>query len=152
MEHKSGLRPLLWVLPLAAVLSGCRDHGRQDTVLSAESNFSQTWRATVILRQHFIDGKLDKSPTTFVLLDKGAAAHKYKNGQDFREAEVVIKANDCGPLAVQWVDDSTLKVVCNQCGLSLSAVGEHPSAMGPIRVVYDGFPPVSSWEGGPNSH
>lgn len=152
LKRMSCLKPLSWVLFLLLAVCGCRGHGRQDTVLSTASNLGQTWRATVILRQYFVDGKLDKGPTTFVLLDQDSPRLNYENGQDFKDSEIVIKANDCGPLTVQWVDDRTLKVICSQCGLALSAVGEHPSAMGSIRVEYEGFPSVSSWEGGSNAN
>ncbi|MFC5864773.1 hypothetical protein ACFPT7_20865 [Acidicapsa dinghuensis] len=152
MKFKSCRKLAASMLPLLAILCGCRGHGRQDTVLSTASNLSQTWRATVILRGYFVDGKLDKSPATFVLLDKDSGKPNYENGQDFLDSQTVIKASDCGPLAVQWIDDSTLKVICNRCGLALSAVGQHPSLMGAVRVQYDGFPAVSSWEGGSSSN
>lgn len=152
MKCNSCLNSIFLLLPLLGTFCGCRGHGRQDTVLSTAANSGHAWRATVILRQYFVDGKLDKSPTTFVLLDKDSGRPGYENGQDFKDSETVLRVNDCGPLMVQWVDDSTLRVICSQCGLALSAIGEHPSAMGSIRVQYDGFPAVSSWEGGPNAN
>jgi len=134
---------------LAAALSGCHPNTRLDTLVQSASNPSHTYRATIIVRQYYIDGKFDTSPTTYVLLDPYTAKPDYGNGADFKDSQIVIKTSQCGPLAIQWTDDSTLKVICEKCGISLAAVGEHPTGMGAVRVQYEGFPEMSSWETAP---
>jgi hypothetical protein len=84
-----------------------------------------------------------------VLLDADRGKADYQNGEDFPDSQVVMKPSRCGPLSVDWVDESTLKVTCEQCGLALSAVGGHVSGMGQTRIVYAGFPDTSSWEAPP---
>jgi hypothetical protein len=128
-------------------LAGCRGQ-RQDTVLSWALNPSHTWRATVVQREYFIDGHRDAAPTTYVLLDAGSGAPEYENGQEFTEAEVVMKPSRCGPLRLTWTGDESLEVRCEKCGLALSAAGRHASGVGKIRVEYAGFPERSSWEAG----
>ena len=144
--------PRLTVLALLAAVSlasgGCKNNNRQDTVQATAANPSHTWRATVILRQYFVDGKADTSPTTYVLLDKDTGKPQYDNGVDFQDAQVVMKPSQCGPLGVEWADDHLLRVICEKCGIALSAVGPHPSAMSSIRIEYSGFPDRSSWETG----
>jgi hypothetical protein len=49
-------------------------------------------------------------------------------------------------LDVQWENDHLLRVICQKCGLALSAVGQHASGMDSIHIEYDGFPEMSSWE------
>lgn len=138
--------------PILAGLGGCRNNDRQDTVIASAVNPSHTYRATVILRQYFVDGKSDASPTTYVLLDRDTGKPNYANGAEFRDAEIVMKPSQCGPLNVRWEDDRLLKVVCEKCGLALSAVGQHAGGMGAIRIQYEGFPEMSSWESGPRSN
>ena len=140
------------VLLLLVVLCGCKDNKggqRQDTVLSSASNLSHAWRATVVLRQYLVEGHFDNSPTTYVLLDHDSGKPEYDNGEDFKDSQVVMKTARCGTLSLQWPDEDTLQITCEQCGLALSAVEEHTQGMGAIRVVYAGFPAQSSWEAGP---
>ena len=133
----------------AAVLCGCHPNTRLDTLVQSTSNPSHTYRATIIVRQYYVDGKFDTSPTTYVLLDPYTVKPDYGNGADFKDSQIVIKPSQCGALAIEWTDDSTLKVICQKCGISLAAVGEHPSGMGSVRVQYEGFPEMSSWETAP---
>jgi hypothetical protein len=140
---------VLATVSLALLLCGCKADTRRDTVLQSVANLSHTQRATVILRQYWVDGRFDTAPTTYVLLDADQGKAQYENGEDFPESKVVIKPSRCGPLTVAWVDETTLKVTCEQCGLALSAVGGYVSGMGQTRIVYAGFPEVSSWEGAP---
>jgi len=156
MTSKPKLRQLSILLPVAAgfslALPGCNRDTRQDTVISSVANPSRTWRATVILRQYYVDGKFDNSPTTYVILDRDSGKPKYDNGTDFKDSQVVMKPSQCGPISVQWADDRTLRVICEKCGIALSAVGEHPSGIGAIRVQYEGFPAMSSWEAAPKQN
>lgn len=133
-------------------LAGCREGPRLDTVLASALNPSRTYRATVLLRQYRMDGKFDDSPTTYVLLDRNDGSEKYENGQDFKESEIVMKPSRCGTVNLAWLDDGSLKVICEHCGLALSAVGPHADGMGAIRIVYEGFPALSSWEPAAHSH
>jgi hypothetical protein len=142
------MKKCLCVLMVSLGLVGCKADTRRDTVLESAANLSHTQRATVILRQYWVDGKFDTAPTTFVLLDSDRGKPDYQNGDDFPDSEVVMKPSRCGPLSIQWVDESTLKVTCEQCGLALSAVGGHVSGMGQTRIEYAGFPDASSWESG----
>jgi hypothetical protein len=135
---------------LTAALAGCHPNTRQDTLIQSLANPSRTLRATVILRQYYVDGKLDTSPTTYVLLDPYTAKPDYDNGTEFKDSQVVIKPSQCGPLSLEWVDDGTLKVICEKCGISLAAVGDHPSGVGSVRIQYEGFPEMSSWETAPH--
>jgi hypothetical protein len=134
---------------LAILPAGCRSNTHLDTLVQSASNPSHTYRATIILRQYYVDGKFDTSPTTFVILDPYTPKPDYGNGEDFKDSQIVIKPSQCGPLEIEWTDDSTLKVICEKCGISLAAVGEHPSGMGSVRVQYEGFPESSSWETAP---
>jgi hypothetical protein len=136
----------------AAALTGCHSDNRQDTLIQSRANPGHTYRATVIIRQYYVDGKFDTSPTTYVLLDPYTAKPEYDNGADFKDSQVVIKPTQCGPLSVEWTDDRTLRVICEKCGISLAAVGAHPSGVGPVRVEYEGFPDMSSWETAPHSN
>jgi hypothetical protein len=149
------LPPWLTVLLIASfslALGGCRNNDRQDTLIASAANPSHTWRATVILRQYFVDGKVDTSPTTYVLLDKDMGKPGYGNGEEFKDSQVVMKPSQCGPLNVRWTDDHLLKVVCEKCGLALTAVGPHSSGADGIRIEYEGFPDRSSWETGPGAN
>lgn len=144
---------ILWLLmPVPIALIGCKGNDRQDTVIATVANPSHTYRATILLRQYFVEGKVAASPTTYVLLDKDSGNSNYGNGVEFKDSQVVMKPSQCGPLGVQWSGDQVLKVICQKCGLALSAVGQHASGIGPIRIEYDGFPEMSSWETGPNAN
>jgi hypothetical protein len=147
MKLKLIFAKAIW-LPVLFSLAGCKSNTRLDTVTSSVANPSHTLRATVILRQYYVDGKFDTSPTTYVLLDKDTGSAQYSNGAEFPSSQVVLKPSQCGPLDVNWVDDRTLKVICQKCGLALSAVGPHANSQGQIRIEYEGFPDTSSWESG----
>jgi hypothetical protein len=151
MKHRPCLTILL-LAPVSITLWGCRNNDRQDTVIASAANPSHTWRATVILRQYFVDGKPDTSPTTYVLLDPDSGNPNYANGADFKDSQVALKASQCGALDVRWSQDRVLDVICKNCGLALSAVEEHSTAVGSIRVEYDGFPERSSWDPGPGAN
>ena len=137
------LSPMVW---------GCKGGERNDTVIASAANASHTWRATIILRQYWVDGKFDDSPTTYVLLDRDTGSGKYGNGEEFNASQIVMKPSQCGPLSVRWVDDNVLRVRCEKCGLARSAIGQHASAMGPVRIEYEGFPDMSSWESAPRAN
>jgi hypothetical protein len=141
---------LACLLLFSPFLCGCKD--RQDTVIASVVNPSHTYRATVLVRQYYVDGKVDTSPTTYVLLDKDSGKPDYGNGEDFADSQVVMKPSQCGPLDVQWDDDHLLKVICQKCGLALSAVGQHASGAGSVRIEYEGFPEMSSWETAPGGN
>jgi hypothetical protein len=144
--------PIPLILMLVSVelcgFCGCKEGQRQDTVLSSAANPSHTYRATVILRQFYSEGKLNNSPTTYVLLDRDSGAPNYLNGMDFRDSQVVMSPTQCGTLSLQWGGDWVLKIRCEQCGLALSGAGPHAQGMGAIRIEYEGFPETSSWEAG----
>ncbi len=143
------LLAILLVNGCALVVSGCKGDQRQDTVIASIANPSHMYRATILLRQYYVDGKFDTSPTTYVLLDKDSGAATYENGVDFTESQVVIKPTQCGPLSLKWTDENALRITCEKCGLALSAVGSHPRAMNSVRIDYVGFPEMSSWETAP---
>jgi len=149
MKPHAGLSNWL-VLILAAVglcgLFGCKEGQRQDTVLSSVANPSRTYRATVLLRQYYSEGKLNNSPTTYVLLDRDSGSANYRHGMDFNDSQVVMSPTQCGPLTLDWAGDSLLRIRCVNCGLALSAAGQHAQGMGTIRIEYDDFPATSSWE------
>jgi hypothetical protein len=147
MNFKLGVPCAL--LPIVLCLWGCQGSQRQDTVVSSVTNPSGTYRATIVVREYFIDGHLDNSPTTYVLLDKNSGKPEYDGGQDFRDSEVVMKPAQCGPLSLRWDDDHTLKILCEKCGIALSAIGQHARGVGAIQVDYEGFPDMSSWEAAP---
>lgn len=98
-----------------------------------------------------MDGQVNTSPTTYVLLDRNSGSFDYQPGMEFKDSQVVIKPSQCGPLSVKWIDNSALRITCEKCGLALSAVGPHPQGMGAIKIEYDGFPEMSSWETAPRS-
>ena len=138
---------------IVAAFCGCfgdpKGRERIDTVMSSVANPGHAWRATVIERQYLLDGHFDNSPTTYVLVDRDAGKPKYENGEEFKDSHIAMKTSRCGPLSLQWTDDSTLQIMCEKCGLALSAVEEHTQGMGAIRIVYAGFPAQSSWEAAP---
>jgi hypothetical protein len=152
MERKPCLAIFLLLSISSFSICGCRGNDREDTVIASAANPSHTYRATIILRQYFVDGKPDTSPTTYVLLDKDSGKPDYGNGSDFKDSQVVMKPSQCGPLNVRWKDDEDLEIICQKCGLALSAVGQHSSGIGSIRIEYAGFPEMSSWETGPSAN
>ena len=152
MKRKDYGFVLLLLSPVLICFLSCRGNQRQDTVITSAANPSRSYRATVILRQYYVDGKFDDSPTTYVVLDKDSGAAAYANGVEFTASQVVMKPTQCGPLSVKWSGDYALTVVCEKCGLALSAVGPHADGLGPIKIQYDGFPQMSSWETAPHSN
>jgi len=132
-------------------LSGCRGNQPQDTLISSVTNPDRTYRATIVLREYMADGQVNTSPTTYVLLERNSGSFDYQPGMEFKDSQVVMKPSQCGPLSVKWTDNNALKITCEKCGIALSAVGPHPQGMGPIKIEYDGFPEMSSWETGPRS-
>jgi hypothetical protein len=143
---------VLLLLSACFALCGCRSHDRQDVLVTSVANPSHTYRATILLRQGFVDGNVETSPTTYVLLDRDSGKPDYPNGVEFRDSQVVMKPDRCGALDLRWTDDHALAVICRNCGLALSAAGPHSGAIGPIRIEYEGFPDRSSWEPGPASN
>jgi hypothetical protein len=133
----------------AVALTGCRGKDHQDTVVASVASPGHTSRATILVRQGITDGKVDTRPTTYVVVDKDTGKSAYANGEDFQDSQVAMKATQCGPLELRWTDDRSLKVICQNCGLALSAVSLHAGAVGAVRVEYDGFPERSSWDPGP---
>ena len=136
------------VLLLAMCVAGCRVVQRRDYVVSSVTNLSHTYRATVLVRSYYADLTMNRSPTTYVLLDPNHGGPGYENGMEFEDSQVLMKPTQCGPLALEWVNDGLLKVRCEKCGLSLTSVGRHAEWMDGVRIEYEGFPEVSSWEGG----
>jgi hypothetical protein len=145
-------RHLRFLLLTCACLSGCRGSQRLDTVLASVPNSNHTWRATILLRQDYVEGQFKRSPTTYVLLDKDTGAAHYENGVEFSDSQVVMKPSQCGQIKVEWIDDQALRVICDQCGLALSAIGRHADGIGAIRIEYEGFPEHSSWETASQPH
>jgi hypothetical protein len=144
------IAPLL--LAACFVFCGCRSQDRRDVLVTSVANPSHTYRATILLRQGFVDGNVGTSPTTYVLLDEDSGKPDYPNGVEFRDSQVVMKPDRCGALDLRWTEDHALSVICRNCGLALSAVGPHAGAIGPIRIDYEGFPERSSWEPGAASN
>jgi hypothetical protein len=148
MKYRVRFSLLLLLGASFGCLLSCGGNKLQDTLIASVANPSHTYRATIVLRQYFVDGRFDESPTTYVLLDRESESHHYARGVEFKDAQVVMKPTQCGPLSVQWSGDTVLGVRCDKCGLALAAVGRHAESMGPIRIEYDGFPEMSSWETG----
>jgi hypothetical protein len=147
MKRRACLPLLLIFTAVSFPFWGCRGSERIDTEISSVANPGHTYRATIVQRQYLVDGKQDSGPTTFVLLDPGYGRVRYGNGEDFNDSRVVMKPVQCGPLRLTWASDTLLKITCDGCGLALSAAGPHAGSMGPVKIEYDGFPDVSSWEG-----
>ncbi len=99
-----------------------------------------------------MDGRIDTSPTTYVLVDKDPGKPSSFKDTDFKDSQVAMKATQCGPLELRWMDERSLKVICQNCGLALAAVSQHAGAVGSVRVEYDGFPQRSSWDPGPGTN
>jgi hypothetical protein len=143
---------LMAAFGMVICLIGCKGSERQDTVIASAANPSHTLRATVILRQYYVDGKFDTSPTTYVLLDQDTGKPEFGNGQEFKPSQVVMQPSQCGPLSVDWPEENVLRITCEKCGLALSALGPHASGLGRVRIDYEGFPTLSSWETAPLTH
>jgi hypothetical protein len=129
--------------------SGCRGLESRDALLSTAENPSHTRRATVIQRQYVIDGRVENSPTTYVLVSEDRGRPDYPSGVEFPSAEVAMSPLHCGPLTLSWKGDDDLVILCDRCGLSLSAAGQHVDQIGRTRIEYEGFPESSSWETAP---
>ena len=147
--------PCIVMLSLLAILSfwltGCRGNDHEDTLVTWMANPSHTFRATVLLRQGVTDGRVDTTPTTYVLVDKDTGKPHYSSHAEFKDSQIALKATQCGALQVRWTNDLALTVICQNCGLALSAA-QHASGVGRIRVEYEGFPERSSWEPGPGTN
>lgn len=139
-------RLILLAVPAALLFPGCRNNDRQDTVVASAANPNRSYRATVILRQRFVDGKADSTPMTYVLLDKDSGKVDYPNGVDFQDSQVVMKPAQCGPVGLEWENDHLLRVICQNCGIALSAVGRHATHLSGVQIEYEDFPETSSWE------
>jgi hypothetical protein len=149
MKSSAKLQFLLSLLVLIAsvMLNGCKNGKTRDTVMSSVSNPTHSFRATVLRRQYLLDnGMEDASPTTYVLLERDAGPPSYAYGQDFKGSDVVMRPSQCGPLRLMWIDDQTLQIICDKCDLALHSLGNHADKIGPIRIVYEGFPTKSFWE------
>src|SRR5580658_8198947 len=105
MKPPSCLIPTIFVVTSLLAVCGCRGSDRQDTIVASTANPSHTWRATILMRQGFVDGKVTTSPTTYVLLDKDSGKPNYPNGAEFKDSQVVMKPEQCGPLQLNWVND-----------------------------------------------
>jgi len=132
-------------------LSGCHGLESRDALLSTVPSPSHTRRATIIQRQYVIDGKVENSPATYVLLSDDTGEPVYPSGVDFPAAQVVMKPAHCGPLKLTWNGDDDLIIVCDRCGLALAAVGNHANQLGKTKIEYEGFPESSSWETAPQA-
>lgn len=88
----------------------------------------------------------DASATTYVLLEKDAGPPKYAYDQEFRAGDVVMRPSQCGPLKLEWIDDQTLRILCEKCGLALHSLGNHADKVGSVHIIYEGFPSKSFWE------
>lgn len=141
--------PLLTLLCAGLSTIGCRTNQVQDTVIASTANPNHTYRATILLREYFVDGHVDNSPTTYVILDENAGKPDYEQGHEFRDSQIIMKPTRCGPLSLKWTGNSALTITCEKCGISLTALGPHAQGMGAIKIDYDGFPEVSSWETAP---
>ena len=129
------------------VVTGCRGLDSRDILMESVTNVSHTRRASVIVRQFVIDGRVDDNPpVTYVLLSDDHGEPRYPAGVDFPEDEVVMKPVHCGRLSLEWNGDDNLMIVCERCGLSMSAIGHHAMQMGITKIEYVGFPEASSWE------
>lgn len=142
---------VLLVLSVSFGLCGCRGNDHQDTLVASAANPSHTYRATILLRQGMVDGKVDTSPVTYVLVDKDTGKPRYSSHAEFKDSQIAMKAAQCGALQVRWTNDLALTVICQNCGLALSAT-QHATGVGAIRVDYEGFPERSSWEPGPGTN
>ncbi len=147
----AGLSLLLTLLPALLVMGGCKVVQSADTVLSSETSPDGLWRARVVERDFVVDGHFASSARTFVLLDRGQGEAAYEQGEEFSPEKIVASPIRSGWLRTQWTrregdGESQLHVVCGDCGISLVALGRHPDRMGPVEVVYEGFPEESSWE------
>jgi hypothetical protein len=137
----------LLVLIASMMLSGCKHGKTRDTVLASVSNPSHSFRGTVLRRQYLLDnGMEDASATTFVLLEKDGGPPSYAYDQDSKGGHVVMRPSQCGPLRLMWIDDRTLQIICDKCGLALHSLGNHADKIGPVQIVYEGFPTKSFWE------
>jgi hypothetical protein len=133
-----------------SAMSSCRSLDSRDILMESVANASHTRRATVIVRQFVIDGRVDDNPpVTYVLLGDDQGEPHFPAGEDFPADQVVTKPTHCGRLSLEWNGDDNLQVVCERCGLSISALGQHADQVGLTKIEYVGFPDSSSWETAP---
>lgn len=85
-------------------------------------------------------GAIVHSDVTFLLVDKDTGAPRYLNGQDFDNGILVMSPSQCGPLKLIWMNEHVLKIICQDCGEALESLGDHASIVGPIQILYEGFP------------
>jgi len=138
---------VLCAMFVVVLLSGCRGLESHDVLLQTVANASHTRRATMIQRQYVIDGRVENSPpVTYVLLSDDHGDPSYPSGVDFPADQVVMKPTHCGRLTLEWNGDQDLMIVCESCGLSMAAVGQHADQLGMTKIEYEGFPESSSWE------
>jgi len=132
-------------------LTGCRGPAHRDQLVALVTNPTHTYRASVVLREYEEEGHPANSPITYVLLDQDTNSVSPDLSKDFPDSQVVMKPAQCGPLSLQWTGENDLKVICEKCGMALSAAGPYATGMGKVRIDYEGFPNVSSWETAPTN-
>jgi hypothetical protein len=144
-------RGVLWVVAATAAMvttTACRKAQPYDFIRGSVVSPDGNYVATMIdrrYRESFMsrDARKYREPITsgdaYVLVRKRSEAYPYPTGADFPVADVAFAMPQCGPLKLEWRDDLTLEIMCDQCGRSLKEADRRADKLGEMRILYSAF-------------
>jgi len=104
-------------------------------LLASSLNPSANYRAAAV--KHY---PLWGSANTLIYVTPGSAEPPGITRADMPLSATAMILSQCGPVQLRWSDARTLHIICDHCSRTLQEASRHMDAIGPVRILYEGFP------------
>lgn len=123
-------------LPASSLTSCKRPDISNSVIASAVSSDSSH---TGILVRRAIHAALSSDQYLLVILQRGATVEDALADPDIGDSAIFVGTN-AQAVHLQWLDSSTLQVLCDSCGMTSIDVQRRLTSHGEVGVIYSGVP------------
>ncbi len=102
-------------------------------------------RSSAVLVRRFRPVALSHDAFYVVLIPSGKDPQEVINHEDLGDSAVLV-ATLASRVKLSWQQNSTLRVICDACGLEAIDIMTKRQSSGQTRVVFDGFPPHTAYD------
>jgi hypothetical protein len=124
-------------LVLLAIVFGCRPFAVTNTVVSKATSPNAKVVAILVDRRYHNARSSDEF--SLILVQGTQSANSAIAARHIGESAALV-ATYASKLQLSWENDSTLRVVCNSCGLRPIDIEKKLTHLNAINIRYEGFP------------
>jgi hypothetical protein len=130
-------------ISVAAMLVGCKPAPMTNTVVEQAKN--PNGRSSAILVERYRHAALSANVFYVLILSTDEDLGKATNDEDIEKRSALV-ATKASKVTLRYETPSTLRIVCEACGLEAIDIMQKLDRLGDTTIVYQGFPQHTAYK------